>query len=73
MEKHIDDHFVSLKDINKLRAAMVKKEADECKTQYKNCSKTVFPNNVNCFCELKIGKGIFELDKSFGESDSIFG
>ena len=40
VEKHIDDHFVSLKDINKLRAAMVKKEADECKTQYKNCSNT---------------------------------
>ena len=38
---NIDDDIVALKDINKLRGAMEKKEADECKARHKNCSKTV--------------------------------
>ena len=39
-KKHsIEDHAVSLKDINKLRAAMAKKETEKYKGQLKNCSK----------------------------------
>ena len=53
MEKHIDDHVVSLKDINKLRAAMVKKEADECKTQYKNCPIQQQQQQYNQFIQSK--------------------
>ena len=32
---------VKWKEIKKLRVAIVKKEADRCKAQYKICSKTV--------------------------------
>ena len=40
-EHNIDDHAASVKNIKTLRDVMVKKGADECKAQYKHCSKTV--------------------------------
>ena len=40
-EHNIGSDAAALKDKKKLCGAMVKREADECKAQYKSCSKTV--------------------------------
>ena len=40
-EHNIGSDAAALKDKNKLCGAMVKREVDECKAQYKSCSKTI--------------------------------
>ena len=58
---NIDDRAASLKDINKLRACMLKKRADECKAQDTNFSKTV----------LKLQQQYNEFNRSKKEKSSL--
>lgn len=52
---------VKWKEIKKLRVAIVKKEADRCKAQYKICSKTV----------LKLQQQYNEFNRSKKEKSSL--